>query len=269
MSDTGRRSFTQEQLRAFSECLAQIYQEPVGEDPVEAILDAIERLVRADSIAVDEMKGDGERILRHRHLAHRRPELMETAPEIVPVIARDHPMIQHVLHHGPSPCMKLSDFVTQRQLRSLSLYSFNSRNHEWRDQAALVSTIGAGTLSFALNRDRVFSDGEFALLQMLQPHIQRVLSRCAWFVRLPGVEQLTCREREVLYWITQGKQDPEIALILHCAERTVRQHTRAILRKLCVENRTSAICAVLSGRAHDSEVRGQLAPASEAELSSR
>lgn len=236
-------------LHRFSECLGMLHDLPTGDHPVERILDCIQYLMPIDSIAVDALKGDGVRILRHRHVTARRPELMERVADVVPEIAHDHPMIQYVFRHGAQPCLKMSDLVSQRELRGISLYAFNSRYHAWRDQAALVASIGDGALSIALNRDRVFSDDEFLLLRLFQPHAQRLLERCAWFVRLRGGEQLTQREREVLYWITQGKRDDEIACIVACAERTVRQHTRAILRKLGVENRATAISEVLSGRA--------------------
>lgn len=243
--------FTSEQLRKFSECLGFIYDQPTGENPLEAVLDVIERLVRIDSISVDEVKGDGKRVLRNRHLTDRRPELMESGPDVIPHIARDHPIIQHVLRHGVSASLRLSDLVSQRELHTLSLYELNNRRHEWRDQTVVMASVGGGALSIASNRDRVFTDEEFMLLQLLQPHVQRILARCAFFIRLPGTEQLTAREREVLYWMTQGKRDSEIGCIVGCAERTVLQHTRAILRKLGVENRASAISAVLSGRAHE------------------
>lgn len=51
---------------------------------------------------------------------------------------------------------------------------------------------------------------------------------------------LTPRQREVCHWICEGKRDREIATILGISYRTVTVHVRAILKKLGVENRTSA-----------------------------
>lgn len=51
---------------------------------------------------------------------------------------------------------------------------------------------------------------------------------------------LSQREREVFHWICEGKRDREIAQILGISYRTVTVHVRAILQKLCVENRTCA-----------------------------
>jgi DNA-binding CsgD family transcriptional regulator len=51
---------------------------------------------------------------------------------------------------------------------------------------------------------------------------------------------LTRRETEVLTWITQGKTNHEIGVILGVSTRTVCKHVQRILNKLKVENRTAA-----------------------------
>jgi DNA-binding NarL/FixJ family response regulator len=58
--------------------------------------------------------------------------------------------------------------------------------------------------------------------------------------------RLTARETEVAAWLVEGKTNPEIGVILGISFRTVDRHVSAILRKLGVENRTTAavrICA--------------------------
>ena len=50
---------------------------------------------------------------------------------------------------------------------------------------------------------------------------------------------LTPRETEVLTWIAQGKTNYEIGAILGACTGTICKHVERILRKLCVENRTS------------------------------
>jgi len=52
--------------------------------------------------------------------------------------------------------------------------------------------------------------------------------------------KITRREADVLYWVSQGKTDWEIAQILSISERTVNKHLEQIYRKLGVNNRTSA-----------------------------
>jgi DNA-binding CsgD family transcriptional regulator len=51
---------------------------------------------------------------------------------------------------------------------------------------------------------------------------------------------LTKREAEVLFWVSQGKRNSEIAEILGARSRTVGKHVERILGKLCVETRTAA-----------------------------
>jgi DNA-binding response OmpR family regulator/DNA-binding CsgD family transcriptional regulator len=51
---------------------------------------------------------------------------------------------------------------------------------------------------------------------------------------------LTAREAEVLYWIAQGKSNPDIATILGVAVRTVHKHVEHIFQKLGLETRASA-----------------------------
>jgi len=61
---------------------------------------------------------------------------------------------------------------------------------------------------------------------------------------------LTPREAEVLFWLSEGKTNAEIGLVLNSARRTVEKHVEHILEKLNVENRSAAIrlaLAVLRG----------------------
>ena len=51
---------------------------------------------------------------------------------------------------------------------------------------------------------------------------------------------LTPREAEVLFWVAQGKSNPDIATILGAAVRTVHKHVENIFRKLGCETRAAA-----------------------------
>jgi DNA-binding CsgD family transcriptional regulator len=51
---------------------------------------------------------------------------------------------------------------------------------------------------------------------------------------------LTPREAEALYWVAQGKTNPEIAIICGLSARTVQKHLEHIFQKLGVETRTAA-----------------------------
>jgi DNA-binding CsgD family transcriptional regulator len=65
------------------------------------------------------------------------------------------------------------------------------------------------------------------------------------------IRPLTPAERNVLTWMIEGKTNPEIAIILGCAVRTVHKHVEHILQKLCVENRVTAVVRALALRLLD------------------
>jgi DNA-binding NarL/FixJ family response regulator len=63
----------------------------------------------------------------------------------------------------------------------------------------------------------------------------------------------TPRQAEVVYWVAQGKTNPEIAIILGASPRTIDKHMERILERLGVENRASLIVATAERLRH---VRG-------------
>lgn len=88
-----------------------------------------------------------------------------------------------------------------------------------------------------------------------QEHLTAMLSASplgGWILRLERrpakapprfrpLEQLTRSENGVLKWMVEGKRNAEIANIVGVSPRTVEKHVQAILRKLEVENRATAI----------------------------
>lgn len=56
---------------------------------------------------------------------------------------------------------------------------------------------------------------------------------------------LTPREAEVLYWLAQGKSNPDIATILGANVRTVHKHVEHIFQKLGLETRHAAMLVAL------------------------
>ncbi|MBF2046060.1 MAG: hypothetical protein IGS54_01450 [Elainella sp. C42_A2020_010] len=77
-------------------------------------------------------------------------------------------------------------------------------------------------------------------LLLLEEHQQPKLS--AEDFELLGLSK---RESEVLYWVAKGKENLEIATILHVGVTTIRKHLEHIYQKLEVKTRASAIVEAL------------------------
>jgi len=75
-----------------------------------------------------------------------------------------------------------------------------------------------------------------------------------------GSAELTPREAEVLFWISQGKSNQDIGVILGAKTGTICKHVGHILSKLNVENRTSAAVVALETR-RTVRIRSQSKPA--------
>jgi len=63
-----------------------------------------------------------------------------------------------------------------------------------------------------------------------------------------GSRGLTPREAEVLFWISQGKSNHDIGVILGAKTGTICKHVEHIFTKLNVENRTAAAVVALEMR---------------------
>ncbi|MGZ5529829.1 MAG: response regulator transcription factor, partial [Limisphaerales bacterium] len=81
---------------------------------------------------------------------------------------------------------------------------------------------------------RVANEGRYRILLLAE---QPVPSKPADLTPLG----LRPRESEILFWMCQGKSNPEIATILGVSVRTIHKHNENIFRKLDVENRHSAV----------------------------
>lgn len=105
----------------------------------------------------------------------------------------------------------------------------------------LLATANAGDLRFASGDHalvaQVFRSPTAGAQCCLLLEEARPAPTPATFLKLG----LTLREAEVLYWVSEGKSSPEIALLLNLSSRTVEKHIGNIYAKLGVENRASAI----------------------------
>jgi DNA-binding NarL/FixJ family response regulator len=67
----------------------------------------------------------------------------------------------------------------------------------------------------------------------------RIISKSFKGERDP-LSELTYRERDVLYWLSHGYSNREIAEVLVLSEKTIKTHVSHILKKLRIDDRTKA-----------------------------
>lgn len=220
-----------------------LYEVVLEPQPLEAIVGLIETLLPVSWISVDEAAADGEGPVVHR--AGRRLEVIPQLDEKITAFCRGNPVVARVLDGEFDPALKVSDFTTFREIQRTAFYQEIARFMPgWRDQAAIAVRLPGKFVGFGLNRDRAFTDQELLMLELLQPHLERVLNRCTEYLKLDSESPLTTREREVLHWVAEGKRDKEIAVILKLSVRTVEQHVHVCLQKLNVETRAAAVSEV-------------------------
>jgi DNA-binding CsgD family transcriptional regulator len=138
-----------------------------------------------------------------------------------------------------------------RKQRPLGAIAGSDAPHPASDEdmgVDLFSDSGTRLQAYVIRNPPLFSAADRTLFTMLIPHLRSLLTLLAPPCppeESPGPAQLsglglTPREREVLYWISEGKTNAEAAEILGIAAGTVRVHLEHIYPKLGVENRHGA-----------------------------
>jgi DNA-binding CsgD family transcriptional regulator len=154
--------------------------------------------------------------------------------------------------------LKISDFVTSRELRRREIYSewFRPWETEQELEVGIPSPLWhTKTLVFGRSKGRPdFDERDRSVVIALQPHLIQLYRNArlrqhladGWGDSLVAAD-LTDREREVLMLVREGKTNSQIASELWIAHGTVRKHLEHIFRKLGVQSRTAAV-ARFSGR---------------------
>jgi DNA-binding CsgD family transcriptional regulator len=159
---------------------------------------------------------------------------------------------------GEQTALKISDFLTQTQLRGSEIYTRVYRPWGFRHNlsASVNSRLGTAAGVGLCNGKKEFTERDRLVMNLIRPHFDQAhrnaklaTSRLAAAVKPRAAYGLTPREAEIAHWLAAGKSNPEIALLLRCAVRTIEKHMERILDKLGVENRVAA--AVVIARAGD------------------
>lgn len=163
--------------------------------------------------------------------------LIATTPEV----ARYHPRFQRADLAGNA--LLLSDFVSRKDWSETDLYHTGWGELAYEDDLGMNIGLSNGNLmSVALMRERrTFREEDREIFALLAPHMQTLFAPPSDpDVSALGGLGLTRREQEVLFWVSEGKRNSEIAGILGISPGTVKRHLENLYRKLGVENRQGA-----------------------------
>ncbi|MEZ0389545.1 MAG: helix-turn-helix transcriptional regulator [Verrucomicrobium sp.] len=175
---------------------------------------------------------------------------------------------------GETEPMRMSDFLSVREIRDTALYQevFRHIGVLYQIGIPIQSEVCMGGLT--INREQVdYTPEDAAVAALLAPQIATAFEVDLYIRSLKGAQAATLRlplaaseaaevddlldhprlrrqglsrrECEVLHWLSEGKRDGEIAVVLNISVRTVNQHVLAILAKLRVETRTAAVAVAI------------------------
>jgi DNA-binding CsgD family transcriptional regulator len=220
-----------------------------------AVLERLSSLVACDEVSYTELDRVREKVI---HGVADRKDGPERGPgmETFWRLAHEHPLCAQSVA-GRFEALKISDFVTSRELRRREIYTewFRAWETEQELEVGIPSPLWhTKTLVFGRSKARPdFDERDRSVLTALQPHLIQLHRNATlrqhladgWGDGVAG--DLTEREREVLMLVREGKTNSQIARELWIAQGTVRKHLEHIYRKLGVQSRTAAL-ARFSGR---------------------
>ena len=143
-------------------------------------------------------------------------------------------------------------FATSKARRWLQEYFGGNQNDSLPDllkhwlKQRRSKTLNTNRLSSPLAEFSMLGGSKRLLVRSLSPlkglEFRLVLREASEQVDAGQLEALglTKREAEVLFWVSQGKRNSEIGLILGAQPRTITKHIEHILERLSVETRTAA-----------------------------
>jgi DNA-binding CsgD family transcriptional regulator len=165
----------------------------------------------------------------------------------------EHPVIAHNARIPDPVPRKISDFLSDRQFRSLGLHSEFFRVFDINYQLAMVvQHAGQRMIGVAANRALSdFTERERACLGVLRSHVVQAYRHGLSIERAragfdfdrharAAASGLTPREVEVLHWVAGGQSNENVARIIGATSATVKKHLEHIYEKLGVTNRTAA-----------------------------
>jgi len=150
----------------------------------------------------------------------------------------------------------VSDFFSRPAFHDTEIYSEVYRPMGYRDHCFVNVPAGPQDAVFVgvFRDDSNFRDADKDVLQVLQPHLAnaRQLALAITDAATVSVSPdlfaqagFAPRECDVIYWLTQGKTNAEIARLLRIRTDSVSRHLQTIYIKMGVEHRVAAVLHAL------------------------
>lgn len=209
------------------------------------VVAGLSKIIEADVIVFHALDTRTQRILTQMS-----PPSPYTEKEISYYTAHpeQHPLGAYYAHHPDASARRISDVIDEKEWLASDYYRHCLQGLGLVYSVVLpvkvdVSIVAA--LSFC-RRTPDFTREDCTLLDALSPHLRLAWQRhenpwndlrereCRQRLQALG---LSLREGEVLFWMTEGKLNREIATLLDLGLGTVQDHVSHILTKLQMENR--------------------------------
>jgi DNA-binding CsgD family transcriptional regulator len=219
------------------------YSADTPERFAEIVVETLARLIPGEIVAYNERE-----LVSHRLLVARETPRVDPSPEVIDAVTTfcgEYPLSM-LRRRFETRALKISDFLSLRELRGLNYYNHGLRPLGIEHQIRLWLSAPPGSARyFYVSRRR--ADGDFTnrdreLLELVRPFL--VALRDRFDVPIADGENghgLTDRETEILAWVARGKTNQEIAGLLIVSPHTVRKHLEHAYQKLGVHTRTAAV----------------------------
>ncbi|MCF7687840.1 MAG: LuxR C-terminal-related transcriptional regulator [Cephaloticoccus sp.] len=212
-------------------------------DFISAVIAGVHRLIPCDYCGIHLLDRQREKIMHRMD-----PIIPYNEDEVAYYSAhpQENAVVAYYERTGDLSARRRSDVISMRKFLSSDHYRHCLARLDLRYSLALPVTVDRDVVGGIVldRREKDFTKRDCALLDAFAPHFLLAWNRQKnpWRVshhktKPRDGDLLTARESDVLYWITEGKQNREIAMILGISLYTVQKHVANILRKLDVENR--------------------------------
>jgi len=214
----------------------------------EAVVAGLSRLVVADVTIFQVLDRKAQRIVTHMS-----PPMPYTEEEVAYYAAHseENPLASYYTREGDPKALRMSDVIDQAEWEASTFYRTCCQRLGLAYSLVLPVNVDP-SIVVALSFDRRspdFTTEDCELLDAFGPHLRLAWQRHEnpWADRREFEKRkrlqslgLSSRESEVLFWMTEGKLNREIAMLLGLKLGTVQDNVSRILAKLELENRHAA-----------------------------